>query len=40
MQRWVTAGETPAEVMPPDGTTVRVLIATDAEALGALAAAA
>ncbi|MEX2407324.1 MAG: hypothetical protein WD834_08280 [Actinomycetota bacterium] len=40
MQRWITAGETPAEVLPAEGTSVRVLFATDAEALGALAAAA
>jgi hypothetical protein len=36
MQRWITAGETPAEVLTPDGTSVRVLFATDAETLGAL----
>jgi hypothetical protein len=36
MQRWVTAGETPGEVLTPDGTSVRVLFATDAETLGAL----
>jgi len=36
MQRWVTAGETPGEVLTPGGTSVRVLFATDAETLGAL----
>ena len=39
MQRWITAGETPAEVLPAEGASVRVLFATDAETLGALAAA-
>jgi hypothetical protein len=36
MQRWITAGETPAEVLTSEGTSVRVLFATDAETLGAL----
>jgi hypothetical protein len=40
MQRWITAGETPAEVLPTAGANVRVLFATDAETLGTLAAAA
>jgi hypothetical protein len=39
MQRWITAGETPAEVLPAEGASLRVLFATDAETLGALAAA-
>ncbi|MGH2672907.1 MAG: hypothetical protein ACRDHC_08015, partial [Actinomycetota bacterium] len=39
MQRWITAGETPAEVLPAEGASVRVLFATDVETLGALAAA-
>jgi hypothetical protein len=39
MQRWITAGGTPAEVLLAEGTSVRVLFATDAETLGALAAA-
>jgi hypothetical protein len=40
MQRWVAAGDAPAEVLPADGTSVRVLFATDAETLATLAAAA
>lgn len=40
MQRWIAAGETPAEVLPADGTSVRVLFATDAETLTTLRTAA
>ncbi len=38
MQRWITAGEAPAEVLTADGTSVRVLFASDAETLDTLAA--
>ncbi|MEX2203413.1 MAG: hypothetical protein WD965_04945 [Actinomycetota bacterium] len=40
MQRWISAGETPAEVLPADGTSVRVLFATDAGTLADLRSAA
>jgi hypothetical protein len=40
MQRWITAGETPAEVLTPEGTSVRVLFATDAGTLADLRSAA
>jgi hypothetical protein len=40
MQRWVAAGDAPAEVLPADGTGVQVLFATDAQILAKLAAAA
>lgn len=38
LQRWITAGEAPAEVLTADGTSVRVLFASDAETLATLAA--
>jgi hypothetical protein len=38
LQRWVAAGDTPADVLPTDGTSVRVLFATDDETLVKLAA--
>jgi hypothetical protein len=39
MERWVAAGDAPAKVLPADGTSVRVLFATDAETLATLTAA-
>ena len=38
MERWITAGESPGEVLAVDGTSVRVLFASDAETLSTLAA--
>jgi hypothetical protein len=36
MQRWIVQGDTVAEVLPPEGTSVRVLFASDADTLSAL----
>lgn len=40
MQRWIVAGDRPAEVLPIEGASVRVLFASDSETLGSLRAAA
>jgi hypothetical protein len=39
IQRWVVAGDAVAEVLPPDGATVRVLFASDEDTLSALSTA-